>query len=49
MNPTHRLVRGARRALGVGAVLLALHAPAAHALRVATWNLLAYDDAALAR
>jgi flagellar hook capping protein FlgD len=47
MNPVHRLHHAARRALGLAAALLALHAPPAHALRVATWNLLAYDDAAV--
>jgi endonuclease/exonuclease/phosphatase family metal-dependent hydrolase len=47
MNPVDRLHPVARRALGLAAVLLALHAPPAHALRVATWNLALYDDAAV--
>jgi endonuclease/exonuclease/phosphatase family metal-dependent hydrolase len=43
-------VRGARataRAALLAAAGLALAAPPAHALRVVTWNLLAYDDAAV--
>jgi endonuclease/exonuclease/phosphatase family metal-dependent hydrolase len=47
MNPVDRLHPVARHALGLAAVLLALHAPPAHALRVATWNLALYDDAAV--
>ena len=35
------------RTLAGVSLLLALLAPPAHALRVATWNLLAYDDAAV--
>jgi endonuclease/exonuclease/phosphatase family metal-dependent hydrolase len=47
MKPAERLHPVARRALGLAAVLLALHAPPAHALRVVTWNLAVYDDAAV--
>jgi endonuclease/exonuclease/phosphatase family metal-dependent hydrolase len=36
-----------RRGLLLAVALLAFHAPPTHALRVATWNLLGYDDAAV--
>ncbi len=54
-GPRHRLAsgraaRGARRvalAVAFAAACIALAAPPARALRVVTWNLLAYDDAAV--
>lgn len=48
MNRVHRLLRAGRRILlGLVVALSALHATPAHALRIATWNLLGYDDAAV--
>ena len=46
MYRVHRLRRLPRRAWLIATAGLVLCVPPAHALRVATWNLLAYDDAA---
>ena len=45
MIRVHRLIRTSRRGFVLAAAMLALHTPPAQALRVATWNLLTYDDA----